>query len=92
METSASTASYRTHDLVTAVFLTCVGHRCEAVPSGEPGRAAFVFPKTDQLESDLSDFAKGEGRVSPTAYEYVKRDLLDRVRAVLQQKGRRRND
>lgn len=83
------TPTYQTHDLPEATFLTCCGHRPSVIPGDRPDRAVFRFPKTEQLDADLSSLASGEGKVSPPTYEHVRRTLLDRVRAVLREGGRR---
>jgi hypothetical protein len=83
----SSTQAYETHDLVLASFLVCRGNTCRVVPTSVPNRAAFCFDRTDKLDSDLAAFASGEGRVSPSSYEYIRRDLLDRVRTILRQEG-----
>ena len=78
----SNNAFYETHDLAQATYLVCSGHYCEVSATNRPGRALFKFPRTEQLLSDIAEFAKGGGKVAPAAYEHIRADLIDKARAI----------
>ncbi len=76
----ARSGHYKTADLAQATYLCCTGHLCEVVPSDQVGRVFFQFSKSEQLDANITAFASGEGKIAPTAYEYMRRELLRRVK------------
>lgn len=78
----ARSGHYKTTDLDQATYLCCAGHLCEVVPSDQAGRVLFQFSRSEQLAADIVSFATGALKVAPTAYEYMRRELLRRVKAL----------